>query len=56
MNCWHCNTELVLGSDYDISEEDEDYSLQTELSCPSCASEIIVYCPITFTTERKSNK
>ena len=34
MNCWHCKTELIWGGDHDIEDEDEDYSMSTNLSCP----------------------
>ena len=36
MNCWHCNTELIWGSDHDIEEENEYFIMVTNLSCPSC--------------------
>jgi DNA-directed RNA polymerase subunit RPC12/RpoP len=44
MNCWHCNTELIWGGDHDIEEEDE-YSMETNLSCPKCNSFVMVYLP-----------
>jgi len=44
MNCWHCNTQLIWGGDHDI-EEDEDYIMETNLSCPKCNSFVIVYLP-----------
>jgi len=47
MNCWHCNTELIWGSDF--SGEDyhceEEYSIVTNLSCPKCQSFVQVYYP-----------
>jgi DNA-directed RNA polymerase subunit RPC12/RpoP len=43
MRCWHCNTELIWGGDHDIEEEDENYSMETNLSCPKCDSVILVY-------------
>ena len=45
MKCWHCNTELIWGGDIDIEEEDENYIMETNLSCPKCDSLIIVYLP-----------
>ena len=48
MNCWHCNTELIWGGDSDIEEdEDEYYTIQTNLSCPNpqCGAEVLVYLP-----------
>jgi len=45
MNCWHCNTELIWGGDHDIDEEDENYCIVTNLSCPKCRSIVEVYYP-----------
>lgn len=45
MNCWHCNTELIWGGDHDLEEEDENYSMVTNLSCPKCESIVDVYLP-----------
>jgi|TARA_B100001564_G_scaffold240743_1_gene203779 RNase P subunit RPR2 len=45
MNCWHCKTELIWGGDHDIEEEDEFYSMVTNLSCPECGSHVDVYYP-----------
>ena len=45
MNCWHCNTKLIWGGDHDISEEDEDYVILTNFSCPKCGSLVNVYYP-----------
>jgi hypothetical protein len=45
MNCWHCGTELIWGSDHDISEEDENYCMVTNLSCPECECVVDVYLP-----------
>ena len=45
MKCWHCNTELIWGGDHDISEEDSEYCVETNLSCPQCDSFVIVYLP-----------
>ena len=45
MNCWHCNTELIWGGDHDLEEENEDYSIVTNLSCPECHSFVEVYYP-----------
>jgi len=44
MNCWHCGTELIWGGDHDM-EDDEDYSIVTNLSCPECHSFVEVYYP-----------
>jgi len=45
MKCWHCNTELIWGGDHDIEEENEDYDMVTNLSCPKCYSHVDVYHP-----------
>ena len=44
MNCWHCNTKLIWGGDHDI-EEDDEYCMETNLSCPQCNSFVMVYLP-----------
>ena len=45
MKCWHCNEELIWGGDHDIEEENDEYSLETNLSCPNCESHVDVYKP-----------
>lgn len=46
MNCWHCSTELIWGGDHDIEEdENEEYSVVTNLSCPQCKTFVEVYLP-----------
>ena len=44
MNCWHCNSELIWGGDEDM-EEDTQYSMVTNLSCPKCFTLVEVYLP-----------
>ena len=44
MNCWHCNTELIWGGDHD-TEDDEDYDMVSNLSCPKCHTIVYVYHP-----------
>ena len=41
MKCWHCNDELIWGGDHDI-EDDTQYSVRTNLSCPRCHSDVEV--------------
>ena len=44
MNCWHCGTELIWGGDHDIDEdEDMEYDIVTNLTCPKCESYVEVY-------------
>ena len=47
MNCWHCNTELIWGSDFDAEDYgcEEEYSIVTNLTCPKCQSFVQVYYP-----------
>ena len=45
MNCYNCNSELIWGGDHDIEEENEDYIMETNLSCPKCNSFVIIYTP-----------
>ena len=45
MNCYHCNTKLIWGGDPDIEDENEDYSIVSNLSCPKCGSFVEVYLP-----------
>jgi formate dehydrogenase maturation protein FdhE len=44
MKCWHCKTDLIWGGDYDI-EDSDDFSMVTNLSCPSCDSYVEVFLP-----------
>ena len=45
MNCWHCKTELIWGGDHDVEDEDDVYSMVTNLSCPGCGCDVDVYYP-----------
>ena len=44
MNCWHCKSELIWGGDEDM-DENTQYSMVTNLSCPKCFSLVEVYQP-----------
>ena len=44
MNCWHCNTELIWGGDHD-TEDNEDYDIVSNLSCPKCHTAVGVWHP-----------
>ena len=44
MNCWHCNTELIWGGDHD-TEDNEEYDMVSNLSCPNCHCHVEVYHP-----------
>ena len=45
MKCWHCNSELIWGGDHDIEEDDENFCIETNLSCPKCKCHVDVYVP-----------
>ncbi len=47
MKCWLCKTKLIWGGDHDI-EDNEDYKVETNLSCPECKSLVIVYHPNSY--------
>ncbi len=44
MNCWWCETSLIWGGDHD-TEDDEEFSIVTNLSCPKCDTYVEVYLP-----------
>ena len=44
MNCWHCGHQLIWGGDHD-TEDNEDYDIVSNLSCPKCHSAVDVWHP-----------
>ena len=44
MNCWHCQEELIWGGDHD-TEDNEEYDMVSNLSCPNCHCYVEVYHP-----------
>ena len=44
MNCWHCGHELIWGGDHD-TEDNEDYDIVSNLSCPECHAAVDVWHP-----------
>ena len=45
MNCYWCDSELIIGGDIDIEEGMSGYpefSVMTNLSCPRCESQVEV--------------
>ena len=44
MNCWYCNKELIWGGDHD-TEDNEDYDIVSNLSCPKCHAAVDVWHP-----------
>ena len=47
MNCWYCSTELIWGGDHDIIDEDSEFCMETNLSCPNsdCNAQVIMSLP-----------
>jgi len=45
MNCWHCGTKVIWGGDHDIRDENEEFDIVTNLSCPKFEAYIEVYLP-----------
>ena len=52
MNCYLCNHELIWGGDHDIEEENESFSMVTNLSCPQCDAFVEVYTPKNLKQEK----
>ena len=45
MNCYWCDSDLIIGGDVDIEEDMGGYpefSVMTNLSCPRCGSQVEV--------------
>ena len=42
--CWHCQSELIWGSDQDIDDSD-DYKMVTFLSCSNCGCDVEYWLP-----------
>ena len=42
MKCYNCQTKLIWGGDHD-AEDNEDYNLITNLSCPKCDAFVLVH-------------
>ena len=45
MECWHCSTKLIWGGDHDIDDEESEYMIETNLTCPRCRAFVIVLLP-----------
>lgn len=45
MMCYHCDAELIWGGDHDCDDDNEEYMIETNLSCPSCDALVMVYLP-----------
>jgi len=44
MSCYYCDSQLIWGGDHDL-EDNEDFSMVTNLTCSECPTYIEVYCP-----------
>ena len=42
MKCWHCESDLIWDGDQDL-DEDNDYDIVTNLTCPECNAFVQVY-------------
>ena len=51
MKCF-CETELIHGGDHDC-EEDEDFLIVSNLSCPNCGTLVFVYTPKENDSEKR---
>ena len=47
MTCWHCNTELIWGPDFDAEAYgcEEDNSIESNLTFHKCECFVLVYFP-----------
>ena len=43
MQCWACKGDLIWGGDQDIEDEGEDFTIETNLSCPKCGAFVMVH-------------
>ena len=55
MNCWHCKAELIWGGDHTFEDHGmEGEGIVSNLSCPNCPVEVLVYYDID--RDNKNNK
>ena len=54
MNCWHCKTELIWGGDHDIEDDEGNTLISTNLSCPNCEADVLVYLPVNYNEENEA--
>ena len=58
MKCYNCESELTWGGDHDIEEEFDHvdaHKMVTNLTCPNCATFVLVYTPKSHFEEEKDN-
>ena len=47
MNCWHCKSDLIWGGDHTFEDHGmEGNGIVSNLSCPNCPTEVLVYFDI----------
>ena len=59
MTCYNCDSELIWGGDQDIEEEfdhEDAHAMVTNLSCPKCATFVVVYTPKSFFKDDRFRK
>ena len=50
MKCPHCNADLIHGGDHD-GEDEDDYLIVSNHSCPECQTFVLVYFPKDYRPE-----
>ena len=45
MKCWFCHTELIWVGDQDVDDDlnEEEFDMETNLTCPNCEAFVLVY-------------
>ena len=47
MKCWHCNSEMIWGNDFDYGDYGiDEEGIVSEFSCSNCNCTATFYCPI----------
>ena len=44
MKCYLCDANLIWGGDHEV-EDNEDWCIEANLSCPKCGALVLVYHP-----------
>jgi hypothetical protein len=50
MRCWYCDEQLIWGSDDQLDDDEGQYYLVTNLSCPKCDVSVMVTKPLEETS------
>ena len=43
MDCPKCMAELIWGNDFDVEDEDSEFTIFSDYHCPDCATEVRTY-------------